>query len=307
MRIFKRSISKKFVGQLEQEAAKGGWWADVLADPKLIVALRGSYLNVYWRGQSLFLVRDGSPGLTVTTHEKYLIDPKLAGQVPLINGSFNIESLIKRAFVPRYEGPTSLKKMKDAARYFSGTEKTGCHEIAVRNSNIIDVEITFPSKVSLDDGSDDKQGPRVDIASVEPYGDQARGDQARLVFWEAKAFGNGELRAAGNDVPVCHQIEVYRKYLSDHSGAIAEDYTLVAKNLVEIKNMGWARPLSQVITDIGSGQRQLTLGHEPRVGLIIFGFDVGQRDHSGWQEHLKHLEEKISDVRAAGDAKQIRI
>ena len=80
--------------------------------------------------------------------------------------------------------------MKDAAKYFSGTEKTGCHEIAVRNSNIIDVEITFPGKVSLGDGSDDKQGPRVDIASVEPYG-----DQARLVFWEAKACGNGELRA----------------------------------------------------------------------------------------------------------------
>jgi len=84
MSIFKHSISPDFIEQLKQEAAKGGWWTDVLADPKLIIALRGSSLNVYWRGQSLFLVREGSPGPTVTTHEKYLIDPKLAGQVPLI-------------------------------------------------------------------------------------------------------------------------------------------------------------------------------------------------------------------------------
>lgn len=168
MSNFKRSISEKFIGHLEKEVAKGGWWTDVLADPKLIVALRGTYLNVYWCGMSLFKVNEESSGLTVTTHEKYLIDPKLAGQVPLIDGLFDIESLIKRAFVPAYE-KTSLKKMKDAAGYFSKTEKTGCHKIAVRNPNIIDVEITFPGKVSLGDGSDDKQGPRVDIASVEPW------------------------------------------------------------------------------------------------------------------------------------------
>lgn len=153
--------------------------------------------------------------------------------------------------------------MKAAAGYFSKTEKIGCHEIAVRNSNIIDVEITFPGKVSLDDGSDDKQGPRVDIASVEPYGD----DQARLVFWEAKAFGNGELVAAGEDVPVCRQIEGYRKYLSQNSVTIEKDYKLVAKNLVEIHKMGWVRSLSPLIEDIGLGRRGLTLGAEPKVGL----------------------------------------
>jgi hypothetical protein len=254
---------------------------------------------------SLFKVNEEPSGLTVTTHEKYLIDPKLAGQVPLlIDGSFNIENLIKRAFVPRYEGPTSLKKMKDAAGYFSKTEKIWCHEIAVRNSNIIDVEITFPDKVSLDDGSDDTQGPRVDIASVEPYGD----DQAQLVFWEAKAFGNGELVAAGEDVPVCHQIKVYRKYLSDNSEHIEKEYTLVAKNLAEIQEkMGWPRPLSPLIEDIDLGRRGLTLGDEPKVGLIIFGFGAPQRDHPRWQKHLQRLKANIPHVIAVGDAKNIRI
>ena len=95
MSIFKHSISPEFIEQLNQEAAKEGWWKDALADPKLFIALRGSSLNVYWRGQSLFKVREGSSGLTVSTHEKFLIDPKLAEKVPLRDdGSFAIESLI---------------------------------------------------------------------------------------------------------------------------------------------------------------------------------------------------------------------
>jgi hypothetical protein len=76
---FKRGLCNHFIEMLANEADKGGWWADVLADPKLVIALRGTYLNVYWRGASLFLVRDGASGLNVTTHEKYLLDPGLKG------------------------------------------------------------------------------------------------------------------------------------------------------------------------------------------------------------------------------------
>ena len=35
MSIFKHSISENFIEQLEKEAAKKGWWTDVLADPNL--------------------------------------------------------------------------------------------------------------------------------------------------------------------------------------------------------------------------------------------------------------------------------
>jgi hypothetical protein len=83
---FDRALDRSFVEQLAVEAAKPGWWADVLADPRLFVALRGRYLNVYWRGQSLFYVEAGQSGLRVTTHEKFLVDPALASQVVLIPG-----------------------------------------------------------------------------------------------------------------------------------------------------------------------------------------------------------------------------
>jgi hypothetical protein len=302
--MFDRALDPGFIEQLASEATKGGWWADVLCDPKLVVALRGKYLNVYWRGQSLFRVGEGPIAPRVTTHEKYLLDPELDGQISLIGRAFNIESLLQRALVRSYEGPSTLRKLKATAGLFSGTEKTGCHEIAVHNDNIIDVEIAFPGTVSLDDGGDDRQAPRVDFASIE-----ASGDQARLVFWEAKAYGNGELRAmAGKTVPVCRQISFYRKYLSDHRNAVEKSYTRVAENIVAIKGMGWERSLSPLIEEIGNGKRQLTLGQEPKIGLIIFGFDAGQRDYRGWKEdHFPRLKATIPDVQAVGDPKGIRI
>jgi hypothetical protein len=133
------------------------------ADPKLVVALRGTYLNVYWRGQSLFRVESTSSGFNVTPHEKYLVAPKLASQVTLTGRDFDISSLAEKGFIRRYEGPATIAKMKAAAGPFSGLEKTGCHEIAVRNAGVIDCEIAFPGKVSLDDGGDDRHGPRIAV------------------------------------------------------------------------------------------------------------------------------------------------
>ena len=122
-------VDQGFIQQLKAENTPGSWWADVLADPELVVGLRANYLNVYWRGQSLFRVEKGRTAPKVTTHEKYLMDPALRGQVSLANGAYEIGALIDRGFIRRYEGPNTLKKLKTTASLFSGTEKTGCHEI----------------------------------------------------------------------------------------------------------------------------------------------------------------------------------
>jgi hypothetical protein len=46
---FDRSLDRAFIAKLAAEGEKGGWWADVLADPELLIFPRGSYLKVYWR------------------------------------------------------------------------------------------------------------------------------------------------------------------------------------------------------------------------------------------------------------------
>jgi len=48
MSKFNRGLkSDKFIDQLKEEAKNVSWWADVLNDPKLFVAVRDDYLNVY--------------------------------------------------------------------------------------------------------------------------------------------------------------------------------------------------------------------------------------------------------------------
>lgn len=297
--IFDRALEPAFIEQLDAEAALGGWWADVLADPKLLIATRGKSLNVYWRGQSLFLVEAGKSGLKVTTHPKYLLDPALATKVSLIDGSFNVENMVRNGVIHHYKGPETLDKMKKAAGLFSGLEKTGCHEIAVRNPSVIDCEIAFPGSGSPSGDGDKTSANRVDIASLE-----TDSNDARLVFWEAKHFSNPELRADGGLPPVCGQVEKYQNYLSANRKAIERSYAKVAANL---KHLGMARPLSTLIEEVATGERTLTLGEKPKVGLIIFGFDMGQRDHPIWKDHLQRLKVNIPHVIAVGDAKKVTV
>lgn len=303
---FEHALSPAFIKKLKDEAEnEEGWWASVLADPKLFLGLRGSYLNVYWRGQALFTVEPSSSGLNITTHEKFLVDPELASQVPLIDGKFQVEHLVKKGFIHEYQGKKTLEKMKTAAGLFSGNEKTGCHQVAIHNPTVIDCEVAFPGTMPSWDGGPDKRNPRVDLAAVEEDG-----NDVRLVFWEAKHFNNPELRAADGRAPVLRQVEVYRKYVTEHRDAIVQSYAKVAENLVHIRNMGWNRSISPLIADVATGDRKLSLGETPRVGLIIFGFDLGQKKEKGWNAHLDELRKAMAplgQVLAVGDAKGINL
>jgi len=303
MSKFNHGLSPEFIRQLAEEANKHSWWADVLNDPKLFVAVREEYLNAYWRGHSLFLVK---PGPKITTHVKFLLDPGLDDQVPLVEREFRIGELQERGFVSHYEGPKTLTKMKKASGLFSGLEKTGCHEIEVNNPEVIDCEIAFGGTASSGDVGDKKGPSRVDLACLE----RGNGKDARLVFWEAKHYSNPDLRAEdGRPVPVCDQVKGYQKYLSDADNckAVVDSYTKVAVNLVAIRDMGLRRRLSPLIVEVGTGKRSLTLDPEPQVGLVIFGFDQAEKVHPGWKHHLDRLKSEFKRVVAVGDAKGIRL
>jgi hypothetical protein len=303
IRSFDRALDGTFMKKLEAAARQKSWWADVLADRKLVIALRRNYLDVYWRGQRLFRVEPVPSGLKVTTHPKFLVDPKMSSAVALTEGNFEITSLLEKGFIRHYEGPATLAKMKSAAGIYSKEEKTGCHEIAVKHGEVIDCEIAFPGKVSLGDGGLDRKAPRIDLASLETYG-----NQARIVFWEAKHYNNSEIRARSGAPRVLRQLKIYKKYLSKNRKAIETSYTKVAENLVAIRKMGWKRELSPLIADVGTGKRQLTLSADPMVGLIIFGFDSAQRDDTRWKRDLKRLKKAIGGkILTFGNAQNIRL
>ena len=88
---FKRGIrGGPFREALETLAHQDGWWKDVLADKSLIIGIRDEYVNVYWQGQSIFKVSFKGSKVTASTHEKYLLNPDLEDQIPLIDGKIRL-------------------------------------------------------------------------------------------------------------------------------------------------------------------------------------------------------------------------
>ena len=202
---FVRGLSPDFIYALEQLAKKESWWKDVLADKQLIIGIRKEELDVYWRGQSIFNVDFKGGRINVTTHIKYLLDPDLSDQAPLKDDGTFPDSFKTIPILSRYEGPSTLKKLKKAADLFSGEEKQGVHAIVLSNENVIDVEIRLDAK----DLDTDRDGPRLDIAAFEQ-----KPEGIELVFWEAKLFANKELRARDPWGPkVLKQIEEYKKVI----------------------------------------------------------------------------------------------
>jgi hypothetical protein len=60
-----------------------------------------------------------------------------------------------------------------------------------------------------------------------------------------------------------------------------------------------------LISDVGTGKRRLILGE--KVGLLIFGFDIGEKNDLKWQKHLKVLKDNIIPTLDVGNPKGLRL
>lgn len=298
MSSFKRGIRKPgMMDALAELAKKESWWRDVLLDTSLVIGVRDDYLNVYWRGQSLFKVEMKRGQVVAATHPKYLLDPDISGQVSLDaeTGAFGISA--QDALIQTYQPGETLGKLKRAANLFAFEEKIGVHTIATSNSNVVDVEIAFPA----DAGG--QSVPRIDIASFNEVD-----DHVKLVFWEAKLLGNPELRVKDDKSKVVHQINKYISLLSTHAPKVLSSYTTVAKNLMAFREMsGGVRKIAASIEKVALGA-QLKLAQPADVKLLVYGFNADQRDGL-WQRLLQDLETRLpaGSIIARGDAASIKL
>ncbi len=313
---FDRALVPGFIERLkaEKQTESGGWWRDVLKDKNLVIALRGKTLDIYWLGARLFHVEFADNALSVSTHEKYVLNPALKDPVFLRGGKFDTTRLWDNGFFGSYKEGETLEELKKAAGLYTNVEKSGCHEIFVRNSSAVDCEIAFPRS----------DAGRVDIAALEQFG-----QDVRLVFWEAKKFKNKELRISETKnkklrstnledkeryeapimPPVCVQIARYREYVSTNQAHILKSYREVAKNLLEIHDMGWRRQPSALLQAVAAETKRLVIGDTPKVGLLIFGFDDDQRIGKTWLKHRKFLDVHLgtSNIIAVGDPKNLQL
>lgn len=296
---FERGLDKVFMEKLESVATQPGWFADVLADPGLILGIRKNYVNVYRLGQSLFKIEwkgKASP-LKFSTHPKYLVDPDLYKAVPFDGLAFTVDKL--EPLVNEYAGLKTLARMKRAAKLYRGNEKDGVHAVVLANPNVIDTEIAFSGEAELEKGS---AAPRIDLACLE----DVKGS-IRLRFWEAKLYTNGDLRADGETTArVVEQVKDYRDLVDNHRREVVESYRKVARNLVDIR--GWVdspRTVGPLIERVADGEA-LDIDEPAIVGLIIYRYDSAQWKSPNWKIHLGKLKPHMPVVHA-GNAKNIRL
>ena len=305
MSSFKKGLSRSFISALGFQAKQSAsWWRDILSDPGLLIAVRDEYLNVYWQGQSLFLISFKGGMLRATTHPKYLLDPDLSGQVDCDLEGRTFGPSPSSAIITKYEGPETLSKMKRAAALFAGEEKRGVHHIVKANDNVVDVEFAMSAK---DIDAVEKNIPRIDIVAF----DQKEAD-VEIVFWEAKHFVNPELRAkAGGKAKVLGQIDGYKSTIKHYGEALIHAYKIVASNLLAIAVMSEGqREVSPLISAVATGSKQLVLSDPARVGLVLYGYDGDHKaTDSIWSAHLSALEAGIGkqNIRAKGEARGLKL
>jgi len=296
---FERGLDDDFMEKLKAVAIVSGWFADVLADPDLILGIRNNYVNVYQHGQSLFKIERNGPTapLKFSTHPKYLVDPRLSKAVMFDGSVFQVGG--HKALTTDY-GPETLDLMKRAAKLYSGGEKEGVHTVARANPNVIDTEVAFNCEAEEEENN--PFTPRIDLACFE----DVKG-QIRLRFWEAKLYSNPEIRAAGDIVArVVEQVRGYRDLVQKHRVRVLDRYRLVAGNLVEMAS--WVDPprkVGELVQRVAAGE-PFTIDERPFVGLIIYDYDDAQGRSERWKIHLGKLEAEIP-VRSAGNAKNIRL
>jgi hypothetical protein len=296
---FKHGLDDDFMEKLKVVATVPGWFADVLADPDLILAIRNNYVDVYRHGQRLFKIeRNGRTGsLKFSTHPKYLVDPRLSKAVMFDGSAFQVGR--HKALTTDY-GPETLNLMKRAAKLYSGGEKEGVHAVIRANPNVIDTEMAFNCEAEEEESN--PSIPRIDLVCFE----EVKG-QIRLRFWEAKLYSNPEICAAGDkEARVVEQVRGYVDLIKKHRQEVLDSYRLVAGNLVEIAS--WAAPprkVGELVQRAAAGE-PFTIDEPPFVGLFIYDYDDAQGKSKRWKNHLGKLKAEIL-VRAAGNAKKIRL
>jgi len=279
---FRRGLGDAFVRFLNGEYERGRWWARILEDSDLFVAIRDNYLNVYYRGNSVLLLQLDGQRLVGKTHYKYLLrDGMKDPYISSVDGKVLLSERNPSLFF--LSDISDLRSLKRSSEPYAGEEKSGIHKILRANSNIIDVEIAL----SQEDSEERWAAQRIDFAALRymPEG-------IELVFYEAKHFSNKELRAGRNGVPpVVEQVRKYERLIQRHEKGIRNSYRRVCQNLNALRGI----PRVEIVRCAAENEAPLIVSHEPR--LVVFGFDDDQKKGMAWSPHRKALLEAFGETR----------
>ncbi len=303
---YKRYISGDFVEALNMLYAEpeGEWWRCLLADEEIFLAFRDETINAYYRGCSLAQISFSSSSKQVTTrtHYKYLLKPDLKdNMITARDGRFEYrDNWPKPSGSPFIESLCDLKSIKKAAQAYAVGEKVLVGKILGANADkVFDVEIALTRQLDEEDPTDLKRksvADRIDIAAV-----TETKECLQLVFYEAKLFENGELRAsdakmiedpeeraAKEEANVIRQVRRYEKLLKSFGGQIRDSCQRSARNVLDLEgfNLDRRKSAQRVLDAIAANRFSVNI-----LPVVVVGsFDIDQRMGKVWTKHRKKLE-----------------
>lgn len=191
---------------LAKESAPA-WWQNILDDSELYVEVRkDNYVNVYYYGASVALIKCEKGDIEAYTHYKYLGKEKLGNKIYL-----NCTELIKTK-----EGIDSIKQtIKEA--YLSKEKKVQGMLKLHHNTKYIDSEFAYKKE----DGGKNKT-TRIDLIEL-------RGNT--LHFVELKLIDDARLRTSVGKPEIRQQMDNYRIFIEGHEKDLKQYYS----NLLAIK------------------------------------------------------------------------
>jgi hypothetical protein len=297
MSYFKRGLSKELTKVLDDLAADPGknWWKEVLDNKKLLLAVRGGYLNAYAQGQSILKIgaengtgldTDGNP--VVSIHYKYLLEPSRPPGKEYIR--FNGKSFVidpRDVICTNYKTDWTLDRLINAASPYASQEKKGVHVIAGKNPTVVDLEIAF---TETGEAGEDATSLRIDLAALHPDGDA----KAKLVFYEAKRADDSRLHTgAKGDAEVVEQMESYDRFLRMGASDLARAYKDVCCTLVRLRSHSSRSP-TQIIREVGGESPTRRLSVDPVARLLVFGFDQDRKDGKIFMGRIEALQDRLA-------------
>ena len=289
---FEREISDEMINALNDEYKKGGWWHKLADHEDTVIAIRDSYMNVYYNGCNIAKVEFKKGKLKASIHYKYLLKKEInSPYIEQNDGGFEIANHAD-FFISSL---LDFDDIKRATKAYGGIEKIGVHKIIHANENIVDTEIALSKGKSDKDDDSKNKNSRIDFCAI-----QKEGGKSLLRFFEAKHYSNKELRAKqGSEIKVILQLERYQNILQNQNGDILSAYKKVIRKSADIQGKNILGNIVEKYPDI----KALEIDPEPR--LVIFGFDDDQKNGDLFKTRMNALREKLGESRLLlkGDSK----
>jgi len=245
--MFNRNLDNSIIDELQKSDLWNNHLKADCENQKVFFAIRNNEIGFYHEGGRLFGYDKTN---AFKTHFKYA-----SVMEKMVKGDYLTETeLSKTKLISKFSD--NYEQIKKNCALYSGDEAKGVSEIYSKNSYlsgkkivVLDIEVSFESL------EEEKKQDRIDILLFDT-------ETRVLKFVEAKHYSNKDIKAEIPNPPkVIGQIKRYENQIAEKKTEIIKEYTKYVK----------------IINDIFGTSLHSPIDVEPKVTLLIFGYDDNQK------------------------------